>query len=330
MRDLVLCFYDSLVAEPSDLKAWEIGKALASLTLKRLDSPDPRQVQLEALDIAFDCDPGGNWTHDAAKAFVVRARLSKFFDSRQATIEEFFRTRGHPSAIKIKNYPTTGRHRSTWQLVAYKLDENITQEPSISEASRNHTDLSEEDSTSIKYSISRPPAIKLNFFGKMMLGHGEIITRSGRGAFWGSLILLSALPLLGCGFLFIALGTLKHSIQTSELILILGLIFIGAAYWHVVVRPWVLLLDDRIVLDINFFTSLMEESAQLDMAKDDKHRYIRLVRYTATCPVCAGNIELRYGTGENKRRIFGCCSEVPQEHVFTFDRVTKVGQRYIR
>lgn len=330
MRDLVQCFYDSLVAEPSDLKAWEIGKGLASLTLKRLDSPDPRQSQLEALDIAFACDPHNNWNHESAKAFVARAKLSKFFESRQSTIEEFFRLRGHRSAIRIKNHSTLGRHKATWQLVAYDLEDSDIQETSVSDNLENHSDIHGEDSTSIRYSITRPPAIKLNFFGKMMLGQGEIITRSGQGAFWGSFILLSALPLLGCGFLFIALGTLKHSIQTSELILILSLIFIGAAYWYVVVRPWVLLLDDRIVLDINFLTSLMEEPTQLDMAKDDKHRYIRLVRYSATCPVCAGNIELRYGTGQNKRRIFGCCSEVPQEHVFTFDRVTKVGQRYFR
>lgn len=67
---------------------------------------------------------------------------------------------------------------------------------------------------------------------------------------------------------------------------------------------------------------------QLDMAKDDAHRYIRLVRYWAVCPICAGNIELRYGHGPNHRHIFDCCSEVPTKHVFTFDRVTRMGQRY--
>lgn len=330
MKELVQCFYDSLAAEPSDLKAWEIGKALASLTLKRLDSSDPRQCQMEALDIAFACDPDGKWSHDAAKAFVARAKLSKFFESRQATIEEFFRLRGHTSAIRIKNHSTPGRHKATWQLYTYDLNSTDAQESSVHGAFKNPVELPTEEPTSIKYSISRPPSIKLNIFGKMMLGNGEFITRSGRGAFWASLMFLSVLPLLGFGWTLIALGTLKHGIQTDELILMLVLIFFCVAYWYIVIRPWVLLLDDRIVLGGNFFTSLMEEPTQLDMAKDEKHRYIRLVRYTATCPVCAGNIEMRYGTGENTRRIFGCCSEVPQEHVFTFDRVTKIGERYIR
>jgi hypothetical protein len=330
MKALVQCFLESLLAEPSDLKAWEIGKALAILTLKRLDSTDPKQCQLEALDIAFACDPDGKWDHDSAKAYVSRAKLLKFFDSRHSTTEEYFRHRGYKSAIRIKNNSTTGRHKATWQLAVCELNDGEPRVSPISDSTEDDAYSRSEKQDGINYSISRPPSIKLNLLGKLMLGRGEFMTRSGRGAFWASLMFFSILPLLSFGWLLIALGTLKHDIRTDEFVLVLTLIFVCVAYWHIIVRPWVLLLDDRIMLGGNFLTGFMEESVQLDMAKDEKHRYIRLVRYTATCTVCAGNVELRYGTGENKRRIFGCCSEVPQEHVFTFDRVTKVGQRYQR
>lgn len=63
------------------------------------------------------------------------------------------------------------------------------------------------------------------------------------------------------------------------------------------------------------------------MPKDRNARYIRLVRYGGVCPVCAGQIELRYGTGSEARRLFGSCSEAPQEHLFSFDRVTRLGRR---
>ena len=56
-------------------------------------------------------------------------------------------------------------------------------------------------------------------------------------------------------------------------------------------------------------------------------RVIGLVRYTATCPECSAAVELRYGEGHERRRLFGCCVESPQEHVFTFDRVTRRGRR---
>ena len=67
---------------------------------------------------------------------------------------------------------------------------------------------------------------------------------------------------------------------------------------------------------------------QLEIALgENKLRRLQLVRYSAVCPVCAGTVELRYAHGANRRRPVGCCSEVPHEHVFSFDRVLRSGRR---
>lgn len=320
MKELVQCFIAWLVAEPTANNASKILGALAQETLKRADSPDPEQREFDAVALVEVCRAGEELDYETAKKWFKDATIERHLMSRLQSIESFFRSQGHKQCLALKKRQSRGRHKTTWYLDAYDL-------PNFNPDSEYQEGI---DPSKISYSVVKPPEIKLNLLGKLMLGRGEFITRSGRGVFWAGLMILSVLPVITAAFLIIAMGALKHDIQTNEVVLVLALTCMCAAYWYIVIRPWALLLDDRIVLGGNFFTALLEDPSQLDMAKDDKHRYIRLVRYAATCPVCAGNIELRYGSGENKRRIFGCCSEVPQEHVFTFDRVTKIGDRYIR
>lgn len=87
-------------------------------------------------------------------------------------------------------------------------------------------------------------------------------------------------------------------------------------------------IDDRIALATELWVGWGEEIAQLELGLDEnKRRRLQLVRYSAVCPVCAGTVELRYAQGANRRRLVGCCSEVPHEHVFTFDRILRTGRR---
>jgi hypothetical protein len=61
-------------------------------------------------------------------------------------------------------------------------------------------------------------------------------------------------------------------------------------------------------------------------------RRIQLVSYWATCPICkeelGGNvrIELKKGGKEFPNRLIGCCSESPAEHIYSFDRITRIGK----
>jgi hypothetical protein len=61
-------------------------------------------------------------------------------------------------------------------------------------------------------------------------------------------------------------------------------------------------------------------------------RKIQLVSYWATCPICKENlkrnvrIELKKGGKEFPNRLIGCCSESPAEHIYSFDRITRIGK----
>jgi hypothetical protein len=176
------------------------------------------------------------------------------------------------------------------------------------------------------YEFTPPGQIRLGPLGRLLLtSKGQVVTLSGMGLVWASLPVLSALAL------FLLLGSVwamtlvTRPVQTNDLALLLMSVGFGWVVWHFVLRPLVWLLEDRIAPAFELLAGWSEDPCQLDMVKDAEHRYIRLVRYGGVCPICAGKIELRYGHGVQSRRMFGCCSEAPQEHRFTFDRVTRRG-----
>lgn len=109
--------------------------------------------------------------------------------------------------------------------------------------------------------------------------------------------------------------------------MLIGLVATAFACWWFFARPLVVLVYDRIVPAFELLTEIREDPCQLELRKASQGRAIRVVRYSGTCPICAGRIELEYGFGDQRRRLFGCCTEAPRKHVFTFDRVTLQGRR---
>ncbi|MDD5581275.1 MAG: hypothetical protein PHY16_18650 [Methylobacter sp.] len=54
-------------------------------------------------------------------------------------------------------------------------------------------------------------------------------------------------------------------------------------------------------------------------------RKLRIVSYASTCPLCKSRIEVEKGGKEFHHRLIGRCLESPQEHVYSFDRVLRIG-----
>lgn len=52
---------------------------------------------------------------------------------------------------------------------------------------------------------------------------------------------------------------------------------------------------------------------------------VKLTKYVGKCSICGANVILDNGEPDFPRRIVGRCSESPREHVFSFDRVTRLG-----
>jgi hypothetical protein len=330
MKALIQCLLDWLNDNRSDLQAWRILDALARETIKVADSSDPAQREFDASDLAQACQPDRTWDYDAAKRWFTRANVPTFLNARRSELEAHYRAHGHAQALTLEQRKTSGRHRAPWFLREYEL---------AAQDERSRGDHTDDDrpatgATTVPpdliYEFTAPGKVKLNWIGRALLGQGSIMTKSARGLAWAGLVVASLFLVLSCAFVFWSMTFIRRPLMTSDLVLALLLIGLGWTFWRFLLRPLVWLLEDRIIPAGEFLSSWKEDPAQLDMAKDGKHRYIRLVRYGGVCPICAGTIELHYGIGENARRLFGCCSEAPQEHVFTFDRVTRWGSRYLR
>jgi hypothetical protein len=55
-------------------------------------------------------------------------------------------------------------------------------------------------------------------------------------------------------------------------------------------------------------------------------RKLRIVSYASTCPLCDSRIEVENGGKEFHHRLIGRCLEAPLEHVYSFDRVLRIGR----
>ena len=218
-----------------------------------------------------------------------------------------------------------GKHRAVWLLESYALDDEVV------EAEPRGQPLPPDqagDPLTIQYEFTPPGKVRAAWYARPLIGAGSFITRSWRGLLWVAVFLIPVAYLLFSAVVAIAYMYARRPVQTSDMASMLLLAAMGWVVWRISLRPVVWLIDDRITLATELWVAWAEQTAQLELSKDENNRRrLQLVRYSAVCPICAGTIELRYAQGPNRRRLLGCCDEAPHEHVFSFDRVSRAGQR---
>lgn len=136
------------------------------------------------------------------------------------------------------------------------------------------------------------------------------------------IILVAAIALAGIGA--IAFAPTGTTLATS---LISAIIAGGALWWGF--RPLGLLARDRITIAPLWLQSLRDpwEDRLLELRRLPGHEvnHVFLTRYTATCPTCGANIHVSPGRKEFYDRLIGRCARAPNEHLFSFDHVTRTG-----
>lgn len=330
MKELLECLERWLQAQKDDTNAREICQALARESGKRAGSPDSRQARFEVLDIAPATDSGVAYSDDfnAANRWFKRADPQRYLDSRRVSLEAHFRKEGHTQALALCKTPSAGKHRTQWFYEAYDLPgvDEETDAATVMERDEAHSPSSVATSTLV-YERIDPDSIRLSHFGRLLAGNGDFSTLSWRGLLWALFLVLGIVLVSAFGLMFWLFHGVTQPVTTGNLVLLISLMAMGFASWRLLVRPLVILLNDRIVPAFALLTQWREEPCQLELYKIAQGRAIRVVRYSGTCPICAGRMELEYGFGDQRRRMFGCCTEAPREHVFTFDRVTLQGSR---
>jgi hypothetical protein len=330
MKLLVQSLIDWLDQNRSDVHAHRALRALAEETRKRADSPDQEQREFDALQVALAAGQDSEWDYDAAKRWLTRAEVSKYLAVRQIGLQDFFRQKGLTQTLEVRKTESTGRHRAMWYLASVPFAEERTASDSNESIPLQPTPTGENQFKDLlEYEFTAPGEIKLNLFGRLFLGKGgQAATQSLRGVLWAGAMLSGFVMIVAIVLLIWAMSTMKRPVQTGDLASFLLLIATGWAMWRFYVLPLARLVDDRVIPAPEVLVGWTEGPCQLEMAKEGGKKYIRLVRFSGVCPVCAGRIELRYGAGDAARRLFGACNEAPQEHVYEFDRVTRIGQRH--
>lgn len=74
MKQLVLCLIDWVDQLHASGRGPAALRALASETLKRVDSPDSDQRQFDAMDLAQAAEPSKEWDYDQAGQTVAGQR----------------------------------------------------------------------------------------------------------------------------------------------------------------------------------------------------------------------------------------------------------------
>jgi hypothetical protein len=101
--------------------------------------------------------------------------------------------------------------------------------------------------------------------------------------------------------------------------------FGGMITW--LVWPLYRLIDQKIVMAPAILQMTSRFYHVLVIRREGERKVIRMLRFTATCPLCGGEVEVQEGRRALRGRYVGECGRNPIEHVFTFDHVLKSGRR---
>jgi hypothetical protein len=117
------------------------------------------------------------------------------------------------------------------------------------------------------------------------------------------------------------------TVKSISSVLSLGL-FAGGAWF--LMRPFVELVNNHIALApwwMQKATSGYDDRlVELRRMDDVSANVIYLTRYAGKCPLCDGNVWITSGRREFPGRLVGRCGRAPNEHVFSFDHVLRIGK----
>ena len=237
---------------------------------------------------------------------------------------EFAHKQGLPHYPKPERKSTKGgpgRH-TTFYIKAEPVPEITEEDQAIEEfrVGSNAADLQ------ASYQMTELGEVKPSWVARWLFRHGQIELRQ-----WHVWVILGWLAIIaGFAVLIAYAGWLSLSVPrpvtTSDITLLISIFVIPYGAWVTIIKPWILLLDDRIVVAHELFTNFYEQSAQFELLRDGDLRVIRLVRYSAACPICGATVYLEKGEPDYRRRLVGRCYESTREHVFSFDRITRCGR----
>lgn len=306
MREPLENLRKALATGGADTRSHEILTYMVTKTLEQLDrDPESGAPTFTRVNFLNGCAPASERDLDPNKwaptAAVLRGALQRMQNSLP------------PPHLQLHEQKGGGRGNST--RYALELAE-MPDDADTSEQAMNPLDIA--------YHQSRPGEVQPVWLLRWLFCNGKLKMRTSRGC-----LLLFGLSLLTILWLVLAVGVVfshawlnNHALSLQQLLQLVLVLGSGWFVWQVALLPWWQLILHRIVMAPTISAAaITEDPCQLELYRSkDQLKWIRLVRYTADCPLCSGKVELASGRPEHRLPLVGRCMESPHYHVFTFDR----------
>lgn len=318
MRKALLCLKTDLADNPAEWKAYDIICYMVDETLKWLEGGNITLLHFDRATLYASCATSksdstlpNQWTPhiDVLKAFLSSRGDA---NSPPGTIELGY------TAGKGK-----GNHSLYWLQLRDSDAPRKTDQPS---QDIHGSTPSVTNDPIAHYSRTNKGEVKPGLLLRWLLKDGELRNRSRRGIFLlGTIFLGTVIWTMLLAIVLLGIASDAKPLNAGQLITGLascaGFLFV----WRQSYEPWYRLINDRVVKAPTWVTAFFSDACELEMYRHNKQKWIRLVRFTADCPLCGGQIELMAGRPEHRLPLVGRCVESPHAHVFCFDRTRMVG-----
>lgn len=302
-------------AIPSDRQKMWSGKVMTYLASQTAFSVSQGKGPPRVSTKVIHADLGGNPNQEPS---AWLSQIWKDIESRHyPEIEPILVDRCRKSGLKV--YPIL--EKDNGKPAFYRMEAKALP-PSESVVSENDDVLSPN---AIRY--KRDLSLGLSSLGRLFFSRGLTWTPFNRYGYltWQLLFLISAVIFIF--LIWLILWHRKEPLTGQDLVLMAtGVGMPLGAYWHF--SNTFRLFEDRIMIAPDWMLAWKEFGAtvEINRSKDvDGPSTILVQRYSANCPICGWMVKLDRGEPDFPRRIVGRCEEHPREHVFSFDRSSRLG-----
>jgi len=249
--------------------------------------------------------------------------LVKFLEQRRERYREFLRQNDCTTEIVVRVLDGGGRGKqSLFWVEAVPLEGVLESDPASGGLG------SPSDAPLVYWHETPSSEIRLSWSGRLAFGPDKNISPStlrGRIFLWKPLVGVSVAMLLGAALV------LQFWLDTAPLTarhigILLLTIVLGVAAWTLIWRPLFNMFSGPTVLLDDAYLAIGEPPVVLEVSRTGKGKAFRVARYEADCPVCFARLHVAAGEPEWPGRLVGRCNASPHEHVYSFDRVTLVGE----
>jgi hypothetical protein len=314
------CLKDYVSAHDDGTKMFRFLSALAAEVLADLKKGRTGEVSTKSIFLTLNPkgDPenasnriSGNWNDWVRKS-----------EARLTGLQDFAANRGlafYPWPVKRGDSKGGAGRPTQYAIEAVPFESRAQDNPASAASNPPHAD--------IRYIRETTP--KAAWWARWYFSNEFHFTGWRRLLFLTPAILALLSALLVFLVVWLTLAHQQAILPNRILVLVATVAIFGFIAWRLVASVG-RLGDKRIIMAPDILLNFSEYGVQLELTRIDNTpgsaSRLGLVRYAATCPICGARVLLASGGSEFHGRLVGRCKESPDEHVFSFDRVTRSGK----